>query len=139
MDRRPRRAFARANGSVCAVLALVAALLLPGQAHAQVTTDLVDWNLTETVSSWGSPTQFHISTTGDGWAAYRWLDTPAKTTVISANACVDLSLHGIVTIGVNSTSYYNLFSGPPGACFVMRGRTAIGSGSMVNHDGRVKR
>ena len=32
-----------------------------------------------------------------------------------------------------------LFSGPVGTCFILRGRTAIGSGSMVNHDGRINR
>jgi hypothetical protein len=134
MDRRSRRASARAM--LCAV---VVAAALPASADAQSTTDLVDWNLTESVATWGGGTQFHISAGGDGWAAFRWLDSPNKTTVISANGCTDYSLLGSQTYPVNDTGYRNLFWGPGGACFVMRGRTAAGSGSMVNHDGRVKR
>jgi hypothetical protein len=133
MDRRSSRA------RVCAVLAGAACTLLtvPAAAHAQVTSDLTDWNLTETVSTWG--TQFHMSSTGSGWAAYRWLDSPNKATVISGNACADYSLYGSDTIGVGDTGYHNLFANPPGVCFVLRGRTTSGSGSMVNHDGRVSR
>ncbi|WP_157592082.1 hypothetical protein [Solirubrobacter soli] len=111
--------------------------VLPATAHAQVTSDLIDWNLTESTSTWN--TQYHISTSGDGWAAFRWLDSPNKTTVISGNSCADLTLYGSDTIGVNDTNYHNLFWGGAGTCFVLRGRTASGSGSMVNHDGRVRR
>jgi hypothetical protein len=130
MDRRILRAW------LCAAVCSTA---LPATAHAQATTDLNDWNLTESVSAWGGGTQFHISSGGDGWAAYRWLDSPNKTTVISANTCSDLNNLGGDSIGAGDTNYHNLFWSTPGACFVLRGRTAAGSGSMVNHDGRIKR
>jgi hypothetical protein len=133
MNGRTRRATVRAV--LC--VATLSIGVLPATAQAQVTSDLIDWTLTETTSTWG--TQFHISTSGGGWAAYRWLDSPNKTTVISGNGCSDLSLYGIDTIGVNDTNYHNLFSGSAGTCFVLRGRTSSGSGSMVNHDGRVRR
>ena len=136
MDRRTHRACLRAT--LCTAACLLAAA--PATAQAQVTNDLNDWNLTESTSTWGGGTQFTISVSGDGWAAYRWLDSPNKTTVISANTCTDGALRGsAATIGVNNTSYHNLFPGLPGSCFILRGRTAIGSGSMVNHDGRIKR
>jgi hypothetical protein len=131
MDRRTLRA------SLCAAICCAAAL--PATAGAQATTDLTDWNLTETASTWGGGTQFHISSGGDGWAAYRWLDSPNKTTVISGNSCSDLTLYGSSSIGVSDTGYHNLFWSTPGLCFVLRGRTSVGSGSMVNHDGRIKR
>jgi hypothetical protein len=131
MDRRTVRA------TLCAAVCCVAAL--PATASAQVTTDLNDWNLTETASSWGGGTQFHISSGSDGIAAYRWLDSPNKTTVISGNSCGDLTLYGTDTIGIGDTNYHNLFSGGAGLCFILRGRTSSGSGSMVNHDGRIKR
>jgi len=119
--------------AACAVLAL------PAAAPAQVTTDLNNWNLTETPNWWGGGTQFHISSSGDGTASYRWLDSPNKTTVIAAHRCTDVSLINSVAISVNNTSYHHLFSAWAGVCFMLRGRTAIGSGSMVNHDGRVRR
>jgi hypothetical protein len=133
MNRRTRRAFVRAM--LCA--ATVSIGVLPATAGAQVTSDLTDWNLTESTSTWG--TQYHISSSGDGWAAYRWLDSPNKATVISGNGCSDLSLYGSDTIGVGDTGYHNLFQGGAYLCFVLRGRTTSGSGSMVNHDGRVRR
>ena len=131
MDRRTLRA------SLLAAICCAAAL--PATAGAQSTTDLNDWNLTESASTWGGGTQFHIGTTGSGWAAYRWLDSPNKTTVISGNACSDATLYGTDTYGVGDTNYHNLFLGSPGLCFVLRGRTSTGSGSMVNHDGRISR
>jgi hypothetical protein len=129
MDRRILRAV------LCAAACWAA---LPATAGAQVTSDLNDWNLTDSVSTWGNGTQFHIST-GGSTAAYRWLDSPSKTTVISANTCSDYALINSATIGVGDTNYHNLFSASPGACFVLRGRTAAGTGSMVNHDGRISR
>jgi hypothetical protein len=132
MDRRSRVV------ALCATC--VTTLTLAATAYAYVTTDLDNWNLTESLSTWGGGTQFHIATGTDGWVAYRWLDTPAKTTVISGNSCGDWSLYGSpATIGVNDTNYYNLFQSGAGQCFVLRGRTANGQGSMVNHDGRVRR
>jgi opacity protein-like surface antigen len=134
MDRCRHRAYMRAALAAACWLAL-----LPAVASAQSTTDLTDWNLTESVSTWGGGTQFHHSTGGDGWAAFRWLDSPNKATVISSNGCTDLSLLGSSTYGVGDTGYHNLSPGVAGSCFVMRGRTTAGSGSMLNHDGRVKR
>jgi hypothetical protein len=132
MNRRIRRAPLRAM--LCAV---AVSFTVPAAAFAQVTSDLTDWNLTESTSTW--PTQYHISSTGDGWVSYRWLDSPNKATVISANACADLAYYGSDTIGVGDTNYHNLFLGGAYQCFALRGRTTAGSGSMVDHDGRVKR
>jgi hypothetical protein len=122
----------RALGACFAVLAC---LTFAARAFA-LTTDLIDWNLTESVSTWG--TQFHIST-GGSLVQFRWLDSPNKDTVISGNSCTDLSLYGSSSYGIGDTSYHSLFSGASGTCFVLRGRTAAGEGSMVNHDGRVDR
>ena len=133
MDRRTRRASLRA--AICAAACVLAA---PTTAEA-VWTDLNNWNLTESISTWGGGTQFSISSSGPGRAEYRWLDDPDKTTVIAAHACGDGSLRGSATIAAHNTSYHTLFPGPVGTCFVLRGRTAIGSGSMVNHDGRINR
>jgi hypothetical protein len=129
MDRRLRRAAIAA--------ACVITLTFTAVAYGYVTTDLNDWNLSESTSSWGSA--FHISSGTDGWVSYRWLDSPSKSTVISANRCSDLALYGSSGYGVNDTSYHALFNGPAGTCFVLRGRTGAGQGSMVNHDGRVQR
>ena len=134
MDRRTRRACLRA--AFCTAACLLAA---PATAHGGY-TDLDNWNLTESTSTWGGGTQFSISSGGPGPASYRWLDDPDKTTVISANNCTDGTLRGSpATIPAHNTSYHGLFSGAAGACFILRGRTAIGSGSMVNHDGRIDR
>jgi len=122
----------RAAGASVAVLAFlfVAARAVAG------TSDLIDWNLTETTSTW--PTQYHI-TSGGSTVAFRWLDSPNKSTVISGNDCSDLSSFGSSSYGVGDTSYHTLFSGYGGECFYLRGRTGSGQGSMVNHDGRVDR
>ncbi len=136
MDRCSRRAGRRLPAM--ALVAVLAGLALPVGAAAQVPSDLTDWNLTETISTWGST--YHVSSSGGGLVQYRWLDTPAKATVISGNACSDLSLVGSpATIGVNDTSYKSLFSAVTDFCFRLRGRTTSGSGSMFNHDGRVLR
>jgi hypothetical protein len=132
MDRRLRRAALAA--------ACVSTLTFSAVAYAYVTTDMNNWNLTETVSTYGGGTQFHISTGTDGWASFRWLDSPNKVTVISANRCSDGGLLGSsASIGVGDTSYHSLFNGGEGQCFLMRGRTGSGQGSMVNHDGRIQR
>lgn len=136
MLRRLRLSAARA--AMIAAVSALTILTLPSAATAYVTTDMNDWNLTESLSYYGS--NFSIASGTDGLVQYRWLDTPAKATVISAAACSDLSqLGSSAVIAVNSTSYYSLFSGSTGQCFVLRGRTTSGSGSLVNHDGRVKR
>lgn len=134
MDRR-MRAFK-------ACLALLAVtfggLALSSQARA-ATTDLDNWNLSEGLTQWGPPTQFHVSSGGSA-VQFRWLDTPNKVTVISANNCIDWSTLGASsTFGVNDTSYHTLHNGYSGQCFILRGRTAAGQGSMTNHDGRVSR
>ncbi len=132
MDRRLRR------GAL--VAACVMTLTFSATAYAYITSDMNDWNLTETTSTYGGGTQFHISTGTDGWASFRWLDSPNKTTVVSANSCTDLGLLGTAaSIGVGDTSYHALFHGVQGTCFLMRGRTGNGQGSMVNHDGRSQR
>jgi hypothetical protein len=122
----------RAAGASAAVLAF---LFLAARAIA-MTSDLVDWNLTETTSTW--PTQYHI-TSGGSAVSFRWLDSPNKSTVISGNSCTDLSLYGSSSYGVGDTGYHTLFNGVPSQCFYLRGRTGSGQGSMVNHDGRVDR
>jgi hypothetical protein len=136
MDRRLRPARA------CAALlcALVAGLATAAQASAYQTSELTDWDMFETLSTYGSPTQFHIATGTDGAVSFRWLDVTDHTTVNSANACSDLSLLGSsATVPAGNTSYHLLFTGFTGQCFELRGRTAAGSGSMFNKDGRVQR
>jgi hypothetical protein len=131
MDRRLRFAAVMA--------ACVMTLTFSAVAYAYVLTDMNDWNLTESTSTYGGGTQFHIATGTDGNVSFRWLDSPNKTTVISGNYCSDWALIGSSSYGVNDTSYHLLFNGYEGQCFVMRGRTGSGQGSMVNHDGRVQR
>jgi hypothetical protein len=131
MDRRLRRA--------AMVAACVFTMTFTAVAYAYVTTDLNNWNMSESLSTWGGGTQFHIAQGTDGWVSYRWLDSPNKVTVISANNCGDWSLINSSTYGAGDTSYHALFNSYAGRCFVMRGRTASGQGTMVNHDGRVQR
>ena len=124
------------------VAALVAACVMTltfGAVAYALTPDMNDWNLTESTSTYGGGTQFHVATDSDGNVYFRWLDSPNKTTVISANYCSDWALINSNVHGVGDTSYHYLFNGTPGYCFVMRGRTGSGQGSMVNHDGRVQR
>ena len=135
MDRRLRRFPAR----VSLTAALVAVLAFAAPAFAYLTTDLNDFNLTETTSTYGSGSQYHISTGTDGWSSYRWLDSPSKTTVISMNNCQDLTLLGSSTYGAADTSYHALFNGFGAECFEVRGRTASGQGSMSLYDGRIQR
>jgi hypothetical protein len=136
MDRRMRRPAARA----ALVAALAATLISTAAAAGYVTTDLTPWNLTETLSTYGGGTQFHIATGTDGWVAFRWLDSPTKITVVSGNACPDWSQIGnSQTIGSGDVEYHSLFQGFAGECFVLRGRTASGQGAMSGKDGRVRR
>ena len=126
----------RAAGAVTAAL-LVLAFAAP--ARAQVTTDVTDWALSETTSTYDNgATQFHVSSSGGGPVDYRWLDSDiTKTTVISGNSCIDFGLYGKSTFDGGDTSYHRLFSGYDGLCFVLRGRT--NSGTTIPHDGRVRR
>jgi hypothetical protein len=132
MDRRSR------------VLALIATcvmtLTFATVAYAYVTTDLNDFNLTETTATYGNGTQYHIATGTDGWSSYRWLDSPSKPTVMSNNTCQDWQLLGSTSAySAGDTSYHALFNGGAGTCFVVRGRTQIGYGSMSLYDGRIQR
>jgi hypothetical protein len=110
------------------------------QAYTFVFTDIINFNLDD--SSWatyGGGTQFHISSTGDGSASYRWVDDPAHSTIISGNNCGDYSTLGSASISAHDIDYHVLFWGGSGQCFVLRGRTAAGAGSMINYDGRLRR
>jgi hypothetical protein len=128
------RASARLRSALLAATFGGLFLIVPAFA---ATTDMNDWNLTETTSTWGS--QFHIST-GGSLVRFRWLDSPNKSTVISANTCTDLAVLAVPSsYGGGDTTYHNLYSGTAGQCFVLRGRTAAGQGSMSLHDGRVDR
>lgn len=122
--------------SVAAVLAAIAAM--PATAGAWVFTDVIDFNLTQSTVTYSD---YSISQGGDGSASYRWLDVPAKTTVISGNSCTDGSaLSTPRTIPAGDTNYYGLFGGAAaGFCFLLRGRVATGQGSMTYYDGRVRR
>jgi hypothetical protein len=129
------RASARLRSALLA--AIFGGLFVISPALAAVPTDMNDWNLTESVSTWGS--QFHIST-GGSLVQYRWLDSPSKSTVISINTCSDWAvLAAPSSYGVGDTSYHSLYNGASGQCFVLRGRTAAGQGSMNLYDGRVNR
>jgi hypothetical protein len=130
----------RAGRISCAAIAALLALLILGAAPAGawVFTSIVDFNLTETTSTYGNYT---ISSSGDGSASYQWVDDPNHTTIISGNRCSDLALlGGPATIPAHDTTYHGLFGGyPAGTCFALRGRVAAGGGSMVNHDGTLRR
>ena len=89
-------------------------------AWAAVTTDLNDFNLSESTSTYGGGTQYHVSQFGS-LVEYRWLDAPVKSTVINAGSCTDYALVGTArTYAVGSTSYQSLFSASDGDCFVVR-------------------
>ena len=130
----------RCRRSLSAVVAVgLTSLVASASAQAWVTTDVVDWNLTEQAATIGA---YSVSNSGDGTAAFRWLDSPSKTTVVSGNNCSDISVipPSPRTIGAGDTEYFGLFSRvSPGFCFLLRGRTAIGSGTMNYFDGRVRR
>lgn len=133
MHRRLRPRAARA-----ALIAACFSVLTPTVAQGFVTTDINNWSLGETTTTYGGGTQFHISQDGDDSAAYRWVDDNlTKTTVISGNTCSDYSLLGKTTIGGGDTSYHTLFFGITSQCFVLRGRT--NSGTTIPHDGRLRR
>ena len=127
-----------ASGALLASLLTLAATSPARAAYAL--TDINNWDLYESVTTYGGGTQFHISSGGDGWANYRWLDVTTHTTVISGNACSDYSLYGSHQFNAGVTAYRSLFySASSGLCFVLRGRTANGSGAMYNKDGRLAR
>jgi hypothetical protein len=106
-------------------------------AYAYVYTTIVDFNLTETTTTYGGGP--YTVSSGNSTIQYRWTDDPDHTTAISANACADLSQLGRADIPAHGTSYYTLASPGTGTCFRLRGRTAPGAGSMPNHDGTLAR
>lgn len=109
-------------------------------AEAWVYSGIPDFNLTEAASAYnGGP--YSISSGGDGSAAYRWVDDPPHSTVISGNNCGDKALlGGPASIGAHDVSYHGLFGGRgSGFCFILAGRTAAGAGSMSNYDGQLRR
>src|SRR4051794_18203306 len=91
MGRRTRRAIACALAGVCTSVAVAAP---SAQAFTFVYTDLSPFNLAGTWTSYGGGTQFHISSTGDGTASYRWLDITTHDNYISGNSCSDVSQYG---------------------------------------------
>lgn len=135
MNRRSRR-IAHVTASACLLLGVAAPA-----AQSYVITDIVDFDLTTTTSTYGpgTGTQFHVASGTDGVVSYRWLDTTTVATVISGNSCSDLSNDGNHTYNAGVTDYRELFSGFAGQCFYLRGRTGSGMGSMSNKDGRVQR
>jgi hypothetical protein len=134
---RPLRPWA-ARG---ALLGAVLAIAVTTTAHANVYTDINNWDLHEYVTTASGGTQYHTSTGSNGIVEYRWLDATDRATVISGNSCSDYTLYGSPhTFNAGVTLYRTLFtSGFDGLCFVLRGRTAAGTGSMYNKDGRVNR
>jgi len=129
------RASARLRSALLAAMFGGLFIIAPAVAG---TSDLNDFNLVETVRSY--PTQYHVSSGGSP-VAYRWLDSPSKSTVISVNDCTDgFVLGGSQSYGAGDTSYHTLWSsGLSGWCFVVSGRTGSGQGSMSLYDGRISR
>ena len=121
---------------------LAGACLLAGASQAQAYTfvysSIPDFNLTGSFSTYGGGSQYHISSTGDGNASYRWVDSPAYDTIVSGNSCSDLSQYGQWYYNSGVTVYRVLFSGPSGRCFVLRGKTA-GGATMLGYDGALER
>ncbi len=116
------------------------ALTAAPAAHANVWTDVNNFNLTESTSTYPNSWNTSSSTTG---IDYRWLDVPVKATYIRAYSCVTgtalASSDTYFPSGSSGTSYRSVGSQYPGGCFQLRGRTAPGSGSMNLYDGRVSR
>ncbi|MFL5843606.1 MAG: hypothetical protein ACJ762_02865 [Solirubrobacteraceae bacterium] len=108
------------------------------QAYTFVYSDIPDFNLTGSFVSYGGGTQYHVSSTGDGTASYRWVDSPAYDTIVSGNSCADLSSYGQHYYNSGVTDYRALFAGTSGRCFVLRGKTA-GGAVMNGYDGRLER
>ena len=132
------RASARLRPALLAALFGGLFIIAPALAG---TTDVNDFNLTEATSRYGGTpgTQYHVST-GGADVLYRWLDSPIKSTVISANNCGDYAMFGQASYGVSDTAYRTIWAnGISGWCFVLQGRTQAGQGSMSLYDGRVSR
>ena len=91
------RAYARLRPALLAALFGGLFIIAPAVAG---TSDLNDFNLTESTSHYG--TQYHVST-GGATVSYRWLDSPSKATVISVNDCTDGSVLGSASSDRKST------------------------------------
>lgn len=127
---------ARRSATIAVTISAVC-LVSVTSAFAWVYTAIVDFHVTETAYTYG---QYTKSSSGDSSVSYRWSDDPDHTTVISANNCPDLARLGQATISAHSTAFHGLAGGlSAGACFALRGRTAIGAGAMYNHDGVLRR
>src|SRR4051794_32494085 len=135
MGRRMRRAVACALAGACMSIAAAAP---SAQAYTFVYTDLSPFNLDGTWTSYGGGTQFHISSTGDGTASYRWLDVTTHNNYVSGNSCSDVSQYGQHLYLAGVTDYRLLFTGSSGLCFLVRGKTADGS-QMYGASGRLQR
>jgi len=133
------RAFARLRPALLA--ALIGGLFLAVPALA-LTSEITDFNLTETLSRYGGTpgNQYHVSS-GGAAVQYRWVDSPSKATVISVNDCTDYHLlGGSSSYSAGDTGYHTLWSnGVSGWCVVIQGRTQAGQGSMSLYDGRLSR
>jgi hypothetical protein len=129
------RASARLRSALLAAVAGGLFIIAPAFAG---TSDLNDFNLTESLSHYA--TQYRVSTGGSA-VAYRWLDSPSKSTVISVNDCNDGSLLGSSqSYSSGDTSYHTLWSnGISSWCMLVWGRTQAGQGSMSLYDGRISR
>lgn len=109
------------------------ALLAAPPAHA-ATNEIIDFNLTESLSTYSTYT-----TTSSSGIQYRWVDSPWKATYITtANCFTNVSLGG-ANYSAGQTSYQLVGSAGSGVCFALRGRTQAGQGSMFFYDGRLSR
>lgn len=109
------------------------ALLAAPPAHA-ATNEIYDFNLTESVSTYG----WYTTTTSSG-IQYRWVDSPWKWTSISTASCYTNSPLGNATYSPGQTSYQTIGSAGSGVCFALRGNTLSGQGNMYYYDGRLSR
>jgi hypothetical protein len=130
-SRGTRRALVAIAGVFCLLLCQA------GAASADwVYTPVSNWNLTETANTYGS---FNSSSNGTD-TRYRWTDDPSHTTVIAANDCSTGALWGpTAEIPAHNTAYHVLGPAYAGGCFNLRGRVAIGAGSMSGRSGMIAR
>ncbi len=109
------------------------ALLAAPPAHA-ATNEIIDFNLTESFSTYG-----WYTTTSSSGIQYRWLDSPAKSTNIITATCATNAQLGGANYSVGQTNYQLVGSAGSGVCFALRGRTLPGQGTMSLYDGRLSR
>lgn len=109
------------------------ALLAAPPAHA-ATSEIIDFNLTESLSTYG----YYTTTTSSG-IQYRWVDPPWKATYITTANCFTNAYLGAANYASWQTNYQTVGSAGSGVCFALRGRTQAGQGSMYYYDGRLSR